>query len=266
MLGEHREEYGRYRLGGSIGYIIATFSAGYLFQGVGLGMLFPLYGAVMLAFALIAPLLPSLVVHHKEPGTREIATMIRQPAWMILVICLFLSWIASNASIMFLGVSLSAMGAGTGLIGLVSTLTAIFELPFMFYSGAFLRRFGPVRLLIFAMICQGLRLFLFGRMTDPNWALAINLLNGPGYVFLWNSAITYANRLAPPGRAGTAQSLITATMNLASVASGLVSGWLFDALGISGIYTVMGFVYVLSLVIFTGGNFFISKREPILET
>jgi predicted MFS family arabinose efflux permease len=83
--------------------------------------------------------------------------------------------------------------------------------------------------------------------------VAINVLNGPGFVFVWNSAINYANRMAPQGMAGTAQGLLVSIMNLAGVVSSLLSGWLFDLLGPTGLFVVMGFVVLAALILFSSG-------------
>ena len=253
LLGSRRSEYGRFRMGGSIGYIIAGLSSGFLFEQTGLRLMFPVYGAIMVCMALAALLLPPVVVHreHRAPG--QIAAMIRRPAWLLLIACVFLAWIAANASIMFLNVSLNAMGASQSLIGVASIISAVFELPFMFYSGALLRRFGPVRLLCVGLALMTLRFFLLGWMPAPGWAVAINILNGPGFVFFWNSVVTYANQMAPAGMSGTAQGLVVSAMNLASVVSSLLSGWLLDLLGPTGIFVVMGFLVLAALLLFAVG-------------
>lgn len=256
LLGANREDYGRYRLGGSIGYIIMTLASGFILQGAGLQVMFPLYGAVMAAFALAALWLPPAAVHLETPSLKKIGPMIRQPAWLLFITCVFLTWISYNATIMFLGVSLNAMGASDGLIGVATIIAAVVEMPFMFFSGRFLRRFGPVRLLAVAMALMVVRYFLLSQMPTPVWAVAINVLNGPAFVFFWNSAVTYANKLAPPQMAGTAQGLLTAATSLAGVVSSLLVGWLFDVLGPKGIFLVLSALVLTALLLFSAGSLF----------
>lgn len=265
LLGNQREDYGRYRLGGSFGYIIATILSGFIFQRFGLQLIFPGYGIVMGSFAVAALWLPAVSIHIGSQGSKKIGMMIRQSTWLIFISCIFLCWIGVNASISFLSVSLNAMGASQSLIGIASTIPAMVEIPFMFFSGALLRRFGPVRLMALSMVLMVMRYFLLGWMPTPVWAIPINTLNGPAFVFFWNSAITYANRMAPKGMAGTAQGLIASTTNLAGVVSSLLTGWLFDQLGPNGIFVVMAFLALGALLIFTLGNLF-KKTSPILES
>jgi MFS transporter, PPP family, 3-phenylpropionic acid transporter len=265
LLGENREDYGRYRLGGTIGYILTTLTAGFLFDYTGLRMMFPAYAVIMTGFALVALLLPDVAVKAGKKAQGEFGLMIRRPSWILFTVCIFLCWIATNASIMFLGVVLQSMGANQSLIGIAVTVGAIIEIPFMAYSGRMLRRFGPVRLLMVAMLLMVARYSLLGMMRVPEWAIAINMLNGPAFVMFWNSAVTYANKMAPKGMAGTAQGFLNSTMALAGVVSSLLTGVLFDRIGPNGLFIVMASFCLVGLVLFAAGN--LRKTvEPPVET
>jgi MFS transporter, PPP family, 3-phenylpropionic acid transporter len=261
LLGDRREEYGRYRLGGTIGYIITTLTVGFVSDRVGLDFMFPAYGVTMAIFAIIALRLPAMPVHRVVQARAGIGRLIRTPAWVYLMLVVLLCWIASNASITFMGVSLQSMGATQSLIALAVTVGAIIEIPFMLYSGAFLRRYGPVRLLFVAMILMIIRYSMLGWMPVPAWAIAINMLNGPSYTFFWNSSITYANKMAPPNMAGTVQGLFNSTVGLAGVVSALLAGMLFDRVGPNGLFTVMAFVCLAALILFAVGNFIQRKKR-----
>ncbi len=242
LLGERREDYGRYRLGGSFGYILTALSAGFIFDRIGIQWMFPAYGMIMACFVIVALRLPDAPYIPKEHTARSgLGYLARQPAWVVFTLCVFLAWIASNASIMFMGVVLQSMGASQSLIGVAVTIGAIVEVPLMMFSGRLLRRFGAVRLFTVALILNTLRFFLLAWMPAPGWAVLINLLNGPAFVFFWTSAVTYINKLAPRSLSGTAQGLFNSTTSLAGVVSSLLTGILFDQLGPHGMFSVMGF-------------------------
>jgi len=255
LLGDRREEYGRYRLGGSIGYIITTLAAGYLYDRVSLGMLFPTYGVIMALFAVTALLLPPVAIRRTERAQGGgLRVMMQRPAWILFTVCVFLCWIAMNSSILFLGVSLKAMGASQSLIAISVTIGAIIEAPFMMFSGRLMRRFGPVKLLLTAMALMVLRYLLLGLMPAPIWSVPINILNGPAFVLFWTSAIVYANKMAPPNLQGTVQGLLNSTTSLGGVVSSLLTGWLFDLLGPSRLFLVMSGFCVIGLTLFFAGT------------
>ena len=253
MLGENRQAYGRYRLGGSVGYVMGTIAAGFLYDQVGYLWMFPSYGLLMLFFALIALQLPRRAIRLKGTGGREIGQMIRQPTWLILIATAFLFWVANYASIAFMSVILKSMGANDKLIAFAMVIGAVVEMPFMAFSGQLIRRFGAVRLLWFALFLQIIRYFLLAQMSVPAWAIAINMLNGPGFVLFWNSAVNLVSRLAPPSLVATAQGFFASTVSLASIISNPISGVLFDQLGPSGLFWVMTAFCVAAFLLYGFG-------------
>jgi PPP family 3-phenylpropionic acid transporter len=231
---------------------------GFLFDRTGLGLMFPIYGVLMVFFIVSALLLPNLAVHREARDLGAVRVMIRQPAWILFTVVVFLVWIASNAAITFMSVVLQSMGMKSGLIGVAVTVGAVVEMPFMIFSGALLRRFGPVKLLLVSMTLSVVRFSLLGLMKAPEWAVAINLLNGPAYVLFWTSAVNLANRLAPQGLTATAQGLLNSTTSTAGVVSALLAGWLFDRLH-NGLFEVMAVFCLVALISFVVGNL---HRKP----
>jgi MFS transporter, PPP family, 3-phenylpropionic acid transporter len=253
MLGERSKDYGRYRMSGSVGYIVTALSVGFLYEVTGLGFMFPVYGGLMLVFAISALRLPRRAVYLVGSGLGEIGAMIREPIWLLLVGTGFLYWIAYNSSIAFTGVILKSMGASNALISFAMVIGVVVEVPLMGYSNRLLKRFGPVNLLWFAIALQVLRYFLLSRMTDPAMAIAINLLNGPGFVLFMVSMLNIITRLAPPSLLATAQGYYAGVVSLAGILSSLVSGILFDSIGQSGLFLFLSGVCLLAFLLFGVG-------------
>jgi len=183
-------------------------------------------------------------------------------AALILIASTFLCWIANNAAITFMGVILKSMGANDRLIAFAVVIGAVIEIPFMAFSGRLIQRFGPVRLLWFALLLQVVRFFLLSRMKAPEWAIAINTLNGPGFVLFWNSALNLVSRLAPPSLTATAQGLFASSISLAGIISSVISGVSFDQLGPSGLFLVMAAFCLAAWVIFSLGIKFAFSPSP----
>lgn len=262
LLGERRADYGRYRLGGTFGFICASAFAGFLFDWGGLQMMFPMFFLIMVAFAGAALLLPALPLHHEAHAGRAVSQMIRRPAWIVLMVCAFLCWIAVNGANQFLGVAMSAMNSSKGLIGLTMMGAAVVEIPCMLQSGALLQRFGAARLLWFSMLLLILRFALFGWMPAPIWAIPINAINGPAFAFFWSSAVKYTNEMAPPALTATAQGLLNTTLGLAGVVGALLCGWLFDQFGSSGLFYLLAAGCLAAFVLFGAG---LRLRQPAQE-
>ncbi len=63
--------------------------------------------------------------------------------------------------------------------------------------------------------------------------------------------------------AGTAQGLFNSTIGLAGVVSALLTGSLFDLVGSSGMFSVMGFCCLVASFLFAGMNLINSRRENL---
>ena len=172
---------------------------------------------------------------------------------MVLMGTIFLFWAAYYAAMMFMSVILKSMGAGTPLISLAVVIGAMVEIPCMALSGRLIRRIGAGRLLGFALALQVIRFILLSRMTNPAWAIAINLLNGPGFVFAWNSILDLISRLAPPSLLATAQGFFAAATALAGIVSSIASGVLLDQLGAPGLFLILSALCLAALVLFGTG-------------
>lgn len=255
LLGERREDYGKYRLGGSFGYILTTLSAGFIFERLGLQWMFPAYSVIAILYAVIALRLPVLTTQHSQGSKGSLWQMVRRPSWIVFSVCVFLVWIAASGSITFLGMSIRTMGGTDSLIGIAATMAALVEIPFMFFSGMIMRRLGHQNLLWISMLAFTLRIGLYGFMPDPAWVIGINTLNGLSFVFFWNSSINYANEIAPDSLKATAQGLFQAIISLASVASALLSGWMFDQLGPSGLFRLLAVGCLAAFLIFSVSRF-----------
>lgn len=257
LLGERRHEYGKYRLGGTFGYISTTLTIGFLFERIGLRWMFPIYFLIMLLYALLAMRLPDSragASRSSLPSLKTLGVLLRQPGWGVFLITTFLIWLASSGAISFLGIKLKGMGASDSLVGIVASAAAIFEIPFMLYSGQIMRKLGITRTLWFALIGYIARVSLYTIIPTPEWAIAVNGLNGVSYVLYWNAALQFNNQNAPENLKATAQGILVSTMNLASVASALLTGSLYDTLGANPVYTLLAGICVLAFILFTLGN------------
>lgn len=251
LLGEKSENYGRFRMGGSIGYILAASVSGFVYDRTGLGLIFPFYAVAMGGFTVMALLLPDIPVKIERRASAQIGAMIRQPAYVIFAMCIFLVWIANYASIMYLGVSLLSMGASQSMIGLSSTSAALVEIPFMAFSGWLIRKIGLKPLILIAISLMVMRYLLLAWMPTPNLAFYVNILNGPAYGLFATCIVAYAKSLAPPTLNVTAQGLLNSTISLSGVVSALVTGILFDQVGPQRIFLVMAGCCLAGLALFS---------------
>ncbi len=264
MLGAESDRYGSYRVWGSLGFIAASTGVGFLYERIGLHSMFPIFIALMVIAMFISLVLPDLPVRLSGSPWGGLRQMVRKPRWVILASSAFFIWLAATAMLSFLGIMIKNMGGGDGLIGLSGTIAALVELPGMALGALMLSRIGASRMILLACAGYTLRMFLYAIMPSPTWTLGISMLNSITYVPFWLGAVAYAGELAPAELKATSQGLLFSIMNLASMAGGLGSGWLFDSAGASGLFGVMAGCCLAALIIFAAGQAFLNKAEAAL--
>ncbi len=260
LLGEKRERYGALRVWGTYGFILTSSTTGFIFERVGLHYLFLPYTIVMAFLLLTSARLPRQTIHIGGSPFTGLAQMVRRPLWVVFTASTFLTWIAVSGAVTFVGVTIKTMGGSDSLVGLAWTAAAAAEIPVMIYGSWLLRKTGAVRLVVLSFLAYALRMFLYSVMPAPGWAPVINLLQMVTFATFWIGAVNYVSELAPENLKTTSQGLLFSTMNLASLAGGLGSGWLFDELGRSGMFRILSVFCLLALLLFVAGRRIMSLR------
>jgi PPP family 3-phenylpropionic acid transporter len=263
LLSDQRQRYGTYRVWGSIGYILTSTAAGFIYQKTGLHAMFVGF-VILMSLGLLASLcLPDQKVHLSGSAWSGAGKMILKPQWLIFAGSAFFVWLAANGMLSFLGVTIKKMGGTDSLVGLAGTVAAIVEMPGMFFSDRLLRRFGSSRLMGIGIIGYTLRMFFYAIMPAPGWALAIGMTNSLSYMPFWIGAVAYASDRAPENMRATSQGLLYSITSLSSVVGGLSSGWLFDRIGPSGLFAVLSVSGLIALALFGMGQMVFDRKTVI---
>lgn len=261
LLGEHRERYGAQRVWGTIGFIVTSAVIGLVLERTGLHTIFYTYAFANLCFLVALIRLPERKVHLQQSMLTGLTQMIRQPPWLLFALCIVLLGLATSGMYGFLSLTVKKLGGSDGLIGIVWTLSAIAEMPFMALGAPLLLRFGSRKLLAIALLAFGMRLLLYGLMPAPEWAAAISIVAGISFGLYSISVVTYANEIAPPNLKATSQGLVVALTSLSGIAGAPVSGWLFDQVGPSNMFLILAGCCFLALLLFAVGRLLISRQQ-----
>ena len=248
--------YGGLRLWGSIGFALAGLIFGQLVHRLGLGSIFP---GVALLMLLALPVMWRMVPHEppppkKEKGSQWLALLRDRPLALFLLV-VGLAAIGITVGYIFLYVFLGSLGAGGGLMGLVSAVGSLVEVPFMFWSGRLIRKRGAPPVFALGMglyaLCWGLYAFLQAPVLAP----LIQVLAGAGMGLLWPAGVIYVAQRAPAGRDATAQSLLAAVMSgVAPLLGSQLAGVVFDAAGPRTVLLVAAGTIAAGLVLFAAVN------------
>ncbi len=158
----------------------------------------------------------------------------------------------------FMGSYAVELGFGSSLIGVLSCISALSEVPILLFAGKLVDRFGEIPLLIFSGVMMSLRLFLTGMGLVPAM-ISAQLLQSVTYMTTYICCTQYISKHVRAGKMSQGQSALAIVQSgLAAVASNLFGGMLVDAVGTrQAFFAVAAGVLVVALLV--GGAYFLRK-------
>ena len=228
-----RLDYGRTRVWGSVAYMVAAAAGGWLLSRTGSGsvpvVLFTLYGLTGL-FACWVPDVAVPAVQGGEAAAGGAGGPLRQASfrWALLATALIQGSHAAYYS--FAPLHWRAAGLSDTVIGLLIAEGIVAEVALFAWGGALVKRLGPARLTALGAAACMLRWTALAFVTAWQGLVVLQFLHAATFAFQHMSTMMVLQRM-PPGRAGMAQTLMSAlgfsaaTGALVWVTGQLYAGW-----------------------------------------
>lgn len=255
-------EFAHVRMGGTTGYAFVVFVVG-LFLDRAPQAQFIVVAVLALAFLAAVIALPQARRHdaahqverteREAPGAsssvsaqsasivrfiqnRPVLGIFRTQEILFILAFAFVSQMGLGFSGSFLGRYVVELGYGQSLVGVLSAVSALSELPILLFSHALVNRFGVMRLLAFSCVMMVARLVLIGIGLVPTM-VAGQLLQSVTYMTVYYCCTRYVAEAVLPGKLSQGQSIFVLVQSgLAMMVSNLAGGAIGDALGMRASY------------------------------
>ncbi|HJO91432.1 MAG TPA: MFS transporter [Anaerolineales bacterium] len=208
-----QDEYGKFRLWGSIGFIVATIFAGGLLFEDNLTLTIYIYAGTMFVIGGISFKLPdrhiSTEVQWKD-GLRLIADNRELRLFLLGIICIGLTLGITNQ---YLVVYLNELNASAWMIGATVAFSALPEIPIMSYAETFIRKWGLRITMVVGVIALPIRWLCNMLITDPNIALPIQALHGVAIGSLLCVGVIYIDSILPKTWRASGQALYVSSLH-----------------------------------------------------
>lgn len=261
--------FARIRIGGTLGYAVMVFGAGMFLEKFD-GAQFAVASVAYLLFAGAVMLLPQGRARKEAAPVRKEAAPAKRkavPARESIFDTSEILFVLALALIESLGLGFCGsftgsyaveLGFGSSLIGVLSCISALSEVPILLFAGKLMDRFGEIPLLIFSEVMMSLRLCLTGMGLVPAM-ISAQLLQSVTYMTTYICCTQYISKHVRAGKMSQGQSALAIVQSgLAAVASNLFGGMLVDAVGTrQAFFAVAAGVLVVALLV--GGVYFLRK-------
>ncbi len=270
-------DFAKIRLGGTLGYAAVVFGTGFYLDRHPSAQFALTFGilALLLLFELQlpksldkkaperAPAEETAPREEPAPGPpRRGAVFTTREAYFVLAFA-FIIQLGLGFSGSFLGVYVVELGYSASLIGILSCISALSEVPILLFARRILRRLGAVPILAASGVLMSLRIFLTGVGLIPAF-VAAQLLQSVTYMTAYLCCTTYISGHVHPGRASQGQSILAVVQTgLAAVTANLAGGFAAQWLGTqTAYYAAACAIFVSSVLVMLAHRVYL-KRSAV---
>ena len=259
-------DYGKVRVAGSIGYVVMTLLL-QRFVPAGTVRQYMVWMVVSAGlFALSLFFVPGILASQgkdilaAEKSASQISSEKKEGVWQTLAQFPPMFWM--GLWLLFLGffglTPVTKMLAlytteflHSNAVGALSAISAASEIPFMFFSGRFLRRYGSLNLLVFCTALVGVRMLLYILFPNMTGAVLGQLLNSVTYGLYHPAAVVFVAQYAPKGKLMISMSLYSIfALGLASVLGNSLGGWMIDSFGYPVLFTTFAVFPLVGVLVY----------------
>lgn len=258
--------FGQLRVWGSVGYIVVVWLVGAAMGG-GVSSLFLVAYAAALACACAATLgLPARTGARRRGLRRGTWQLLSRADLRLLLFVTFLIFTSTTPMFTLFGLYVEALGGTTALLGAASAVAALSEIPVFIWGGRLVGRFGGRRLYGVALGVYTLRLVFYTLVPAVPWVLGVQALHGLSFGFYLVAVMALLHERVAPEQLATAQGLLASAMACGQMLGALLSGAVYDRLGIFAVYGASALVMALAFAVFmVGGGRLGDFRTPSPE-
>ena len=145
----------------------------------------------------------------------------------------------NSGVLQFENVFLAELGASKKLISIAGILSAVVELPFMIYADRYVRKYGPSRILLIAIIMTMLQRTTVLIFPSIATIMIVRFIGGIAFSLFTVSYIGLISSRTDQSETGTVLALYTVTLaSLVNILAAPISGIIFDAVGARWLYAL----------------------------
>lgn len=248
-LGESTAKYGRIRAWGSLGFIFAVISIGYLLDAMDIGSLLWAVLGFKLGIIIFSRQIPDAEIVLLPADNLSVRQIFKRPEVLAFFAACLLMALAHGPYYTFYSIYLVEHGYNKGLVGWLWAIGVICEIGVFFLMPQLMRRFGLKQIMIFSFSCAIARFLMIGWGVE--WLAVVvlaQILHAATYGAHHATAMMLVHHFFRGRHQAKGQALYTSlTFGLGGAFGGVFSGYVWELLGASLTFTLSAAVVLLGL-------------------
>ena len=250
-LGESTAKYGRIRVWGSIGFIFAVTSVGYLLDSTDIASLLWAVLGLKLGIVIFSRQIPEGEIAAHVSDSHSISQIFKRPAVRAFFAACLLMAFAHGPYYTFYSIYLVEHGYSKSTIGWLWAIGVICEIGIFSLMPQLMHRFRLKQIMIFSLSCAVVRFLMIGWGVDwPVIILLAQVLHAATYGAHHATAMMFVHRFFSGRHQGKGQALYTSlTFGIGGTFGGIFSGYAWEWLGPGLTFTASAAAVLLGLTL-----------------
>lgn len=249
-------DYGKVRLFGSLGWALSAWVVSFVYHRFGVEALPSVYmftGVLALLGWLAYPKFRLATatgpVNRGASHWHGFGRVMRNKRFLLVLVVTSLVTTSQAMNANFFTLYYHDLGHPMRWLGVIYALGAVFELPFLFFVGRLLTRYGPGRVFLIGAVVYALRWFILSLAPPTFILLIVQLSHGISFGFTFSAGVAIASGVSDEHTRATAQTLYSAfNTGVAVIAGSILGGLTLTAYGPTALYRVASLVAVVGIV------------------
>jgi PPP family 3-phenylpropionic acid transporter len=223
LLLEQTGNFGRVRLFGSLGFLLASGGLGLIVDVAHPFQLPLLIAALFGTCALVSLSLPRVTKAPPRPALKDARALLSQPGFRWLLACVLLSFLSHSSYDLCASLRLRDLGESERTIGAFWAIGTLAEIFVMYSAHGTIHRLGPGRVLSFALVVHALRWLFLSQAESTVLILALQPLHAITFALMWLSLMATLRLEVRERGMATGQGLLAA----ATAAGNTIGMWIW---------------------------------------
>ena len=250
------QNYGKIRVGGSIGWGLMVLVNGFLIDRAGMGLVIIFYiQIIFLALFLInTTMMQGKPVHvsqsGKKPSLASILDMLRLPGFVPFLAVIVIWGVGESSITSFLFLHIKSLGGSSTLMGTALSVSLIGEIITFSIADKLQARIGPHKMILLSFVVLFTWLTGLSLIRNPNAIPFFQVFGGAGFALMQSGSVAYVNARAPKEVGTTAQALRGGIYSGLGVGIGtLISGYIYENSGSIILFRNMSFIVLAGFLL-----------------
>jgi len=241
--------YGPIRLAGTAGYQLSILAAGFLLSESLTGF-YAIYAVILLCGTASAALMPPARGYQHGGSKVPLTVLLRNRRLVIMLGLVFLAQVVAQFFNAFFTKYLGDLGISNGVTGVITTLTVVLEIPFLFFGDRLFKRMSIFKWMWLGLLVNGLRFVALSFARAPMLILLTQLPSVALFACFEFFPALWIGQQVSHEVSSSAQSVLQMTsFGLARIVGASAGGAMAEMLGIGPVFRLGGAMLLAAALI-----------------